>query len=124
MIIVNDTTILEFALQDKDEDGQQPEDQALSLLVLSGCPPCTAAQIHDFLEANDALETWQRYFLISNLDAITAAQRDDWFLGPNPNRYAMLRGAAPNKKVARQGDVAELMGIDKQPSIIKILSLL
>jgi len=120
MVIVSDTTILEFALQDKDKDGQQKADEVLSLLVLSGCPPCTAAQVHDFLEVNDALEEWQRCFLISDLNAITTAQRDDWFRGPNPNRYAVLRGAAPNKKVACQGDVSELMGNNSQPSIIEI----
>ena len=81
MVIAHDTKVLDLALQDKDEDGQQPTDQVLSLLVLSGCPPCTAADIDHFLEASDALEKWQRSFLISDLNAITTTQRDAWFLG-------------------------------------------
>jgi hypothetical protein len=91
-----------------------------TLLLLSGDEASTAGKVHTFL-GGMGLETWRKYFLITDPNGLSQQDRDAWFGGANVDQYVVLGGSVP-KQPARAGSITDLLRADSEPSSMKIRS--
>jgi hypothetical protein len=94
------------------QDKERELDKALearrnTVMVLSGGPKCDV--VHTYTEQADALDSWQKCFLIADLGVLGQTEKDAWFGGDNPEKYAVLGGRELPKHVTTKGPIDDLV---------------
>lgn len=92
-------------------------DRRWIVLLLSGPDGSTAEQIHEYM-GDKGLESWRKYFLITDIDVLEESEFNAWFGGANAECYAVLK--RKTKEVVWTGPVLELLRVDGKPSILNI----